>query len=363
MNTIHRYVLAIIVLALMLAACSTGTMSLDTPTSISTAIALGSPTATSIPSRTPTPTSSPTPTPSTMPTATPSPMPTLDPKAWEGVETNEEWTPVIHEFDGVPMALVPPGSFIMGTTLEQYDYIVELVGRIPGGITKERPAVRQTIEQAFWIDMTEVTNAQFAAFLNDQGNQTISIGSSNEYPWLGADNIYVYMQGDIWVIQEGHENFPVVEVNWYGADAFCRWRNARLPTELEWEYAGRGPDGFIYAWGKEYTRGAVADIFRDPARVGSGPYDVSWVGAWDMTGNAKEWVSTIRADYPYYADDGRETPMSQDIHSARVIRSFGYDHGASDITRLTGRGSSSPWGYGSLLSFRCAGDFDENEFQ
>ena len=152
-------------------------------------------------------------------------------------------------------------------------------------------------------------------------------------------------------------------VTWYGADTFCAWRNARLPTELEWEYAGRGPDGLIYAWGNEFARGSVADIFRDPIAVGSGPRDFSWVGAWDMTGNAMEWVSSISAPYPYDANDGRETPASQDIHSARAFRSIGVDHGASDITRLSGRGIASPWGHDRSLGFRCARDFDEGDYQ
>ncbi|MBN1119565.1 MAG: formylglycine-generating enzyme family protein [Anaerolineae bacterium] len=356
---LHRLFTPVIVAVIGLSACATGgdVTSSAAPTDLPTATATATPTST--PTIIPTPTITPT------ATATRSLLPTLDPKTWEGVETNDEWTPVIREFDGVPMALVPPGSFIMGTTLAQHEYLVELTGSTPDVYLPERPAVRQKVDYPFWIDMTEVTNAQFAVFLNEVGNQTIELRTDTFYfPWYGGFNdLLLTQQGDTWVVEEGYEDYPVVAVNWLAADAFCSWRNARLPTELEWEYAGRGPDSWIYAWGNEFISGSVANTYLGPAEIGSGARDVSWVGAWDMNGNAKEWVYTIFAPYPYNATDGRESSDNSDLYTMRVSRSYTYGGNSPDAARLASRGGASPSSRDQRLGFRCARDFDEGDYQ
>ncbi|MBN1119564.1 MAG: formylglycine-generating enzyme family protein [Anaerolineae bacterium] len=348
--------LALTLALIVLSACSIGADVTPTaaPTDLPTATA--SSTATATPSSTPTI----TPTPTSTATVTPSPTPTLDPKTWEGVETNDEWTPVIREFDGVPMALVPPGSFIMGTTLAQYDYLVELVGYTPPGYLSERPAVRQDVENPFWLDVTEVTNAEFVVFLNEEGNQLVDISDWNAYPWYGGFNdLPITEQGGIWVVEDGYEDYPVIAVNWFGAEAFCAWRDARLPTELEWEYAGRGPDGVMFAWGNDYGAGGVPRDLRRPILSG----DTSWVGVWNMSGNAWEWVHTIYADYPYDASDGREVSGAEEVVTVRVMRSLGTGSYYKGSSRLSNRSLASSWTGDRRLGFRCARDFDEGDYQ
>jgi formylglycine-generating enzyme required for sulfatase activity len=104
------------------------------------------------------------------------------------------------------MALVPAGCFPMGSNDGDFD---------------EQPVHQICFDTPFWIDVTEVTNGQFAA-LSGQAER-----SSN---WTDADR-------------------PRETVTWVEADAFCRLRGARLPTEAEWEYAAREPDGLVYPWG------------------------------------------------------------------------------------------------------------------
>ncbi|MBN1119563.1 MAG: SUMF1/EgtB/PvdO family nonheme iron enzyme [Anaerolineae bacterium] len=252
----------------------------------------------------------------------------------------------------------------MGTTLEQHDYLVELIGYTPDGYLDERPAVRQDVEFPFWIDLTEVTNAQFADFLNENGNQQIDIEEIQfDNRWLGSDNGILVLNDNRWIVVEGYEDYPVVLVNWFAAQAFCVWRDARLPTELEWEYSGRGPDGLTYSWGNEFAHGGVTDVFLEPFAVGSSKEDISWVGVWDLSGNALEWVNSISAPYPYSSADGRELLSESNLATTRVIRSYGYHGGAQGGARLARRLDGSPWIHESLLGFRCARDFDEGDVQ
>jgi iron(II)-dependent oxidoreductase len=98
--------------------------------------------------------------------------------------------------------------------------------------------------------------------------------------------------------QEGR-NHPMNCLAAEDARRYCLWRNARLPTEPEWDYAARGDDRRVYAWGLEYP-GARAQWSGDcggrgcrggTAPVGSHPLDRSPFGLLDMTGNVREWVS------------------------------------------------------------------------
>jgi iron(II)-dependent oxidoreductase len=227
------------------------------------------------------------------------------------VTRSADWTPVYAEFEGVEMALVPPGCFMMGHN---------------DGRRDERPAHRQCFEQPFWIDRYEVTNAQY--------------GSEGAFPG---------------------ENVPRGNLTWFEARDHCLQRGARLPTEAEWEYAARGVDSLIYPWGNALDTQAL--IFDGNAgnrlhEVGSRPAGASWVGALDMSGNALEWVASIYRRYPYSADDGRED-MS-DTASPRVYRSgWGsyIDFGLSASIRFRAYPDSRDW----FVSFRCARDGSGDE--
>ncbi len=145
----------------------------------------------------------------------------------------------------------------------------------------------------FYIDTFEVTNAQFAKFLNEQDNQ-----NEGGVTWLSATGFNVRLQQDTnsqWQANEGFADHPVVQVTWYGAKAYCEWRDARLPTEAEWEKAARGIDGRFYPWGNEFDGSRVNfcdsncdrdwanrdfdDGYAETAPVGSYPGGISPYGA------------------------------------------------------------------------------------
>lgn len=167
--------------------------------------------------------------------------------ALAGVSSNADWMPYTREFDGVLMALVPAGCFKMGSI---------------AGNESERPVHEVRFEEPFWIDVYEVTNEQYGSILCDD------FSSAPDQPRLC--------------------------LNWTDAQAYCTARGARLPTEAEWEYAARGPDGLVYPWGNEFDEDKAVwgyNAARHPSPVGSKPEGVSWIGAYDMAGNVWEWVN------------------------------------------------------------------------
>ncbi len=264
------------------------------------------------------------------------------------VTRNQDWTEtILRNLDGIDMKLVPAGCFMMGSTSTQIDSALNLCESVlPGGCGRdqfedEAPQTQVCYEQPFWIGHYEVTNADY--------------GSHGTFP------------GD---------NLPRTNVTWNEAQAYCESRGGRLPTESEWEYAARGPDGLVYPWGNEFEPGrlnycdgacsidqgwkdsAHNDGYADPAPVGA--YDnASWVGAFDLSGNVWEWTSTIYHPYPYDAHDGREN--LSDYDSKRVLRGGSWNWIAAD-TRAPARDdyagdfTSSDW-YG----FRCARDFQPGD--
>ncbi len=190
----------------------------------------------------------------------------------------------------------------------------------------ERPAHEVCFEEPFWIDVHEVTNAQFAAF----GGQ-----AAQDSRW--PDTVR-----------------PRQNVTWPEAEAFCEQRGARLPTEAEWEYAARGPSGLIYPWGNEFVAAYAAYSLNRPASVGSRPSGVSWVGALDMSGNIAEWVNDWYVN-GYYATlaNGVVNPQGPDSGWLRVLRGGSWDQ-AEDFLRTSYRNYGPPAFESAALGFRCA---------
>jgi formylglycine-generating enzyme required for sulfatase activity len=227
------------------------------------------------------------------------------------ITANSQWTAVRQIPNGVEMVLVPAGCFDMGST---------------DGDSDEQPVNKQCFDQPFWLDLTEVTNAQFAQFKGVAASQST---------WTDPDR-------------------PRENITWFEARDYCQLRGGRLPTEAEWEYAARGPDDLKYPWGNDFVADNVVysgNLGGQTADVGSRQGGASWVGALDMSGNVWEWVSTIYQPYPYDAADGRE----QDSNSTNVQRdlrggSWLYDDGGF---RATNRNWYNPNGFNYVIGVRC----------
>jgi iron(II)-dependent oxidoreductase len=255
---------------------------------------------------------------------------------------------VIREFDGVPMTLVPTGCFMMGNG----DSFPEM-----------QPVHKICTDRPFWIDLTEVTVDQFANFLNGQGQPIVNYDS-----WLDVWGVTfdppVQLERDNghWMPLTEEENHPLQSVIWVGAFDYCAWRNARLPSEAEWEYAARGPDNLLYPWGNEFKRDRIVRYEGQNPEVGSKPQGASWVGALDMVGSLFEWTNSLYMPYPYQPFDGREANFEEN-KGDRVFRGSAWYHpewwndDLSATARFDARPDYATWYFG----FRCARDFSMDD--
>jgi formylglycine-generating enzyme required for sulfatase activity len=233
--------------------------------------------------------------------------------------SSTDWTPEERTLeDSITMVLVPAGCFLMGSD---------------SGDNDERPPHQQCFDAPFWIDKTEVTQADFARL---GGRKDAANGSSGG-------------------------GLPVESVTWFEARDFCELRGARLPTEAEWEYAARGPDSRTYPWGDEWNSNFV--VWRETsdwqtANAGSLPQGASWVGALDMSGNVWEWISSLHEPYPYNAGDGRERDTGHSTTIRRVQRGGSWYYGNTMTLRGAYRNSFPPDQTFGDGGFRCARDHE-----
>lgn len=302
---------------------------------------------------------------SATPTETPRPTDTPDPlqAALTPVTSNADWTPVERDFDGVTMVLVPAGSFEMGSTPEEIDSGFEMCQQAADNNAEcqrrwfedeaQNGDNTQTFNEPFWIDRTEVTRAQYQV--------CIDAGICEKTP----DSDF-----------STENDQPINRVTWFQAQTYCEWREARLPTEAEWEYAARGPERFIFPWGNEfdgsranhcdsncgdadwassynYVNEENDDGFAMTSPVASYPEGASWVGATDMAGNVWEWTSSLYEDYPYDEADGRERDTGDSTDVLRVLRGGSFINATYNL-RSANRNRLSPGYVISSYGFRCA---------
>lgn len=251
----------------------------------------------------------PTPMPSPTPTFTPLPPPPTSLPALEVGPTRARQT------DGMTLVYVPAGSFTMGSD---------------NWLNNENPRHSVTLN-AFWLDRTEVTNAQY--------NRCVKAGKCQASAYTNDSQL------------DGAD-YPVVGVSWQDAVNYCQWVGGRLPTEAEWEYAARGPENRVYPWGNEFDPAkANTDRFEFTAPVGSYPTGASWVGAQDMAGNVYEWVGDWY-DSTYYAISPAENPPGPDTGTLRVLRGGSWTDNNPHV-RATYRNFEVPGHRSTDFGFRC----------
>lgn len=237
---------------------------------------------------------------------------------------------------GVQVALIPAGSFRMGSEYGESDEI---------------PVHTVNITKDFYMDVYEVTNAAYQACVTAR---------QCDVPSKGISSIRSSYYSNV-----NYANYPVLWVSWENAETYCKWRGGRLPTEAQWEYAARGRlQSKRFPWGGENpvcTVGAVnganysACGSSDTGPVGS--YAPNGYGLYDMAGNVWEWVHDYyRSRYYSYNLDGNwpDNPIGPVFGEGHVLRGGGW-RAKGEFLRVANRSgnfSAVPTEYD--IGFRCA---------
>jgi eukaryotic-like serine/threonine-protein kinase len=238
---------------------------------------------------------------------------------------------------GIPMRLVRAGEFTMGSN-DQYN---------------DQP-VHQVYLGAFYMDTYEVTNARYKECVNtgvcDPPKNVSSYSRSHYYG------------------NSQYDNYPVIWVNWYQAQAYYEWRSARLPTEAEWEKAARGTNGRIWPWGNSFDGNRLNfcdrncefkwknpssdDGYADTAPVGTYKRGKSIYGLYDMAGNVWEWVADWY-DKNYYASSPFSNPQGPSSGEYRVVRGGAWNEEVN-LIRSDSRMWNDPSDTDNYMGFRCS---------
>jgi formylglycine-generating enzyme required for sulfatase activity len=280
------------------------------------------------------------------------------------------------------MAMAPGGEFLMGTD--------EGIGPPADG---EGP-VREVTMDPFCIDVSAVTNLQFAKFVDSTGYKT----EAEQYKWSFVFHSFVpprlarQVRSAVadapwwWPVKDacwkhpegpgstikGRLDHPAVHVSWNDAMAYCRWAGKRLPTEAEWELAARGGlKQSTYPWGDELTPGGehMCNIWqgRFPERntgedgyAGTAPaksFPRNGYGLYNVSGNVWEWCSDWFSP-SYHVRGSRENPKGPPAGSGKVIKGGSYLCHASYCNRyrVAARSSNTPDSSTGNQGFRCVQD-------
>ena len=196
-------------------------------------------------------------------------------------------------------AFIPGGTFVLGSMNDQHFAFDNELG------------AHEVHVEPFAISRTAVTNAEFARFVADRGYERLELWSDQGWQWresTGAKHPVYWKseEGKWWrrnfdVMVPLEDSLPVIHVNWYEAEAFCRWARRRLPAEAEWELAAASPDKRTFPWGNECPTPRRANLdwhamgVIDVRSLAEGD---SAFGCRQMIGNVWEWTASDFLPYP-----------------------------------------------------------------
>ena len=243
--------------------------------------------------------------------------------------------------DKAEMVWVPGGTFTMGSA--------------DGVGDNDEHIAHQVTLSGYWIYQYDVTVAQYRAFCTATKRAMLKFPGIG-YSWKGKTG------WDDPTLQQ----HPIVNISWDDAKAYADWAGVTLPTEAQWEYAARGPQGRNYPWGGTATKDdknngwdATKCANRDNSKnvgistwpVGSFPASASWCGAQDMAGNVYQWCGDWYL--AAYTDAAVTDPIGPTTGRFHVLRGGSWSISVNNY-RSAGRGNYNYVGfYANIVGFRC----------
>jgi eukaryotic-like serine/threonine-protein kinase len=230
--------------------------------------------------------------------------------------------------DNMKLVFIPEGNSLIGVTQADLDVLFAMCPTCERKQYTDAPQHSVYLD-SFRIDQTEVTMNQFSLFIKatkyitdaeKYGLGRVFDPSINDFHRLNSVNWQQPQGKQISLAQFG--NYPVVQVSWNDASAYCSWAGRRLPSEAEWEKAARGMEGFLFPWGNEQPNSQLVNYNQTnggPLPVGSYPEGVSPYGAMDMAGNVYEWVND-RYSADYYNVMPNKNPSGPTSGEERVYK-------------------------------------------
>ena len=244
------------------------------------------------------------------------------------------------------MVQIPAGEFWMGRT---YNWLLDELGMHLRVRLDDQP-VHLVYLDSYWIDKYEVTNEDYARFVKATGHR-------KPFHWIAGN------------VPAGQERFPVYNVTWDDAVAYCQFAGKRLPTEAEWERAARGGvEKAMFPWGARLgqsgrrgeddseSEGAQKKQARwgyPDGATAVGSYAPNGFGLYDVTGNVWEWVSDWYEQY-YYSVSPDRNPRGPETGMYRVIRGGGWADNDERILALHYRNFTNQTLPSNTVGCRCA---------
>ncbi len=207
----------------------------------------------------------------------------------------------------------------------------DLTNMRPHILLDDRPVHRLWID-AFLLDTHEVSNEQYSRFV-------LATRRPPPYHWVSGK------------VPAQQANFPVFNVSWEDAVAYCAWSGGRLPTEAEWERAARGgQDGLAFPWGEQADAKLARFAATRPGPIGEFPPNT--FGLYDMVGSVAEWCADW-FDRLYYRDSPAKNPPGPAAGVYKVIRGGAWSDEAARTTVFF-RNWVRPQQRTPNIGFRCA---------
>jgi len=219
------------------------------------------------------------------------------------------------------MVKIPAGPFFMGARAEDSP-------------SNERP-VHTVYLPVYYISPYPVTNLEYREFVNCTGYKSPMHWQRGTYP-------------------TGTGKHPVTNVSWHDAKAYAEWIGARLPTEAEWEKAGRGTDERLYPWGTRFVdeRCNSNNLMGGTLPVDEFPMGRSPYGLWDMAGNVYEWCEDYY-DENFYKTSPANNPKGPEGGQERVVRGGSFQENRPQV-RATHRAGTGEHMTRETVGFRVA---------